>query len=353
MTKKLSIIVPVYNVEKYIRPCIESIFLQGLEEKDFEVIIVNDGTKDHSMEVIQDIICLHQNITIINQENQGLSVARNNGIAAAKGEYVLMTDSDDLLIENSLKPLLDKAMETKVDMVIADFLTMDDREIDYYLKCPPRLKKEEFIEKTGKQIIMEDLVAHECYVWRTLYKKDFIISNNLKFYPGITYQDRPFTHACYLRAERCLKTSTFLYIYRKGHSAATSFSLNKKKAFDYCISISETWKLLNIEVQSPILKNKIKNTVFKYCLYLIRRTIDEIEPNKNRIEIIDYLNQVTPQLSFENGLRQRFFSFMIKNMPHTFIKLYYLHVNFFEKKILPSLKHNIRKIKLKRLTLFL
>ena len=71
----LSIIVPVYNVEKYIRSCIESIFIQGLDDTDFEVIIVNDGTKDRSMEMIADIIAEHKNITVINQENQGLSVA--------------------------------------------------------------------------------------------------------------------------------------------------------------------------------------------------------------------------------------------------------------------------------------
>ena len=82
----LSIIVPVYNVEKYVRPCIESIFKQGLDDTDFEVIIVNDGTKDRSMEMIADIIQQHNNITVINQENQSLSIARNNGIAAAKGE---------------------------------------------------------------------------------------------------------------------------------------------------------------------------------------------------------------------------------------------------------------------------
>ena len=95
----LSIIVPVYNVEKYIRTCIESIYRQDLNECDFEVIIVNDGTQDQSMEVIADIIASHSNIKVINQENLSLSVARNNGIAAAKGEYILMPDSDDLLID--------------------------------------------------------------------------------------------------------------------------------------------------------------------------------------------------------------------------------------------------------------
>lgn len=71
---KLSIIVPIYNVEKYVRACIESIYKQGLDEKKFEVIIVNDGTTGNSMEVISDIIDQHSNIVVINQENQGLSV---------------------------------------------------------------------------------------------------------------------------------------------------------------------------------------------------------------------------------------------------------------------------------------
>lgn len=105
-TMDLSIIVPVFNVEKYIRTCIESIFLQGLNETFFEVIIVNDGSTDKSMEVIADIIKQHSNIVVINQENQGLSVARNNGTATAKGEYVLILNSDDMLIENSIFPLL-------------------------------------------------------------------------------------------------------------------------------------------------------------------------------------------------------------------------------------------------------
>ena len=89
----------------------ESIFKQGLDENDYEVIIVNDGTPDKSMEMISDIILQHNNIIVINQENQGLSVARNNGIAVAKGEYIFMPDSDDILIERRLQMLLKKVME--------------------------------------------------------------------------------------------------------------------------------------------------------------------------------------------------------------------------------------------------
>ena len=124
--KNLSIIVPVYNVERYIRSCFETIFKQGLKSDEYEVIIVNDGTKDRSMEMIEDIIKQHNNISVINQENQGLSVARNNGICAAKGEYIFMPDPDDLLTEKSLDLLLDIAIKTKADLVVSDYVVMTD-----------------------------------------------------------------------------------------------------------------------------------------------------------------------------------------------------------------------------------
>lgn len=118
---QLSIVVPVYNVEQYIRSCIESIYRQELDENDFEVILVNDGTQDNSFVIIEDIISNHTNITVIEQRNQGLSVARNTGLQHAKGEYVLFVDSDDLLIESTLKPLLDGACNSSVDMAMGNF----------------------------------------------------------------------------------------------------------------------------------------------------------------------------------------------------------------------------------------
>ena len=212
---KLSIIVPVYNVEPYIRPCFESIFNQGLDENDYEVIIVNDGSTDKSMEMVTDIISQHNNITVINQKNQGLSVARNNGIAASKGEYILMPDSDDLLIENSLPSLLDIALRTKADIVVADFLKMTDEEINGpKINC---IRHQETIvtEKTGKELFLDDLNPYECYIWRTLFNRRFLLNNKLSFIPGIFFQDVPFIHECYIKAERCLRTNCFQYLYLK------------------------------------------------------------------------------------------------------------------------------------------
>ena len=85
---KLSIVIPVYNVEDYIRGTLDSIYNQKVDEQCFEVIVVNDGTPDNSMKIVKEFAATHQNLTIINQENQGLSAARNAGIKVAKGVYI-------------------------------------------------------------------------------------------------------------------------------------------------------------------------------------------------------------------------------------------------------------------------
>lgn len=237
---QLSIIIPVYQVEKYVRPCLESVFNQGLDDEDFEVIIVNDGTKDRSMEVIQDIIDQHKNITVINQENQGLSMARNNGMAIARGEYLLMPDSDDLLVENSVKPLLEKALETKADMVIADFLRVEDTLFDQRYKTIQQEPSLVFNEKKGKALYLEDLVNNECYVWRTLYRRGFLIKNNISFYPGITFEDIPFTHKCYLNNIISFRTHWLLYVYRiRQDSISSPRTFSLEKAYDLCIAIAQ------------------------------------------------------------------------------------------------------------------
>lgn len=312
----LSIIVPVYNVEKYIRPCVESIFRQNLDDSVFEVIIVNDGTEDRSMEVIQDIITQHSNVTVINQDNLSLSVARNNGIAKAKGEYILMPDSDDLLIDGSLPLLLDNAISSKADLVVADFLEMTDEEID---KMSNVTQTEALVQvKSGEKLFLEDLNPRQCYVWRTLFRREFLLKNNITFVPGIRYQDVPFTHECYLKAENCLRVKWLLNIYRRGHESAT-FSFNKKKAHDLCISIASTWKLKDLSNLSPEVRRKLSNNLFvsfSLLIYLMLYGIDNIT---DRLDIFVFLRKQIPNLKFTNGVKQNVSSFLFNYFPYIYL----------------------------------
>lgn len=318
----LSIIVPIYNVENFVRACIESIYRQGLDENIFEVILVNDGTKDKSMEVIADIIESHQNIVVINQENQGLSMARNNGIAIAKGEYILMPDSDDLLIENSVKPLLEKAVETKADLVVADFLEMNDEEIEKRSTIEHRVF--ESTEKTGVRLFLEDLDPYQCYVWRSLFKREFLNKNQIRFVPGLRFQDVPFTHECYLRAGKCIRTHWLLNIYRRGHESAT-YSFNKQKAKEFCIVIAKTWELTHLKDLSDAALHKLKDDVYTSFFLMMYSTLYSVHNWSDQLEIIHYLNRQAPALRFTNNIKQKFESFMFSSMPRCYLALRRLH----------------------------
>ena len=319
---KLSIIVPVYNVEKYIRPCFESIFKQGLDENEFEVIIVNDGSTDKSMEMISDIISQHNNITIINQENQGLSVARNNGIAAAKGEYIFMPDSDDLLIEDAIPSLLNQALKTKVDIIAADFLKLDNEEIAHYKYVPQQ--EVTYTEKTGEQLFLEDLNPHQCYVWRSLFRREFITENNLSFYPGIRYQDVPFTHECYLKANRCIKTTKLLNIYRRRPGSATFF-FRLFKARDFSIAVAQTWKLTYLEWLSPRILKKLKKDVYISLTMLIYLIAHDDSPFSDKRKDISFLKELAPDMTFEDGIKQRIYSLLYQKRPMTLVYVRYLY----------------------------
>ena len=327
----LSIIVPVYNVEKYVRTCIESIYKQGLDEKSFEVIIVNDGSTDHSMEMITDIIAAHQNIAVINQENQGLSDARNNGIKVAKGEYILMPDSDDILIENSLKPLLEKAMETKVDLVVADFLTMNDEEIDSFYNKEFKQPEPQFKKVVGEQIYLELFNPRQCFVWRTLYRREFLVTENLTSYPGIRYQDIPFTHECYLKANNCIRTNILLNIYRKWPGSSTNaYKFDNTKHFITAIAL--TWKLRQIEGLSSDLRYKLEENVYISFRSMIYDTLHGIKDKKDRYVLMNYINFQAPDLNFTHSIQQRLITMMIKKMPHFFINIYYQYAQIVFKK---------------------
>ena len=338
-TIELSIIVSVYNVEKYIRPCLESIFKQGLEEEHYEVIIVNDGTKDRSMEMIADIIKDHSNITVINQENLGLSVARNNGIAAAKGQYILMPDSDDLLIENSLKPLLKIAIDSQADVVVADYYKMSNAEICSTQINLPDFENIKIEKKTGEQMFFDFLRIHNYTVWRSLYRKDFLRYHKITFYPGIYCQDKPFTHEVYLRAKNCIKASWPIYIYRR-HPEGVSYTISDKWAKDCCKVIQIMWDMASNMHLSPKIRSKMFDHTFYAFTVLTSCLIHEYKSINKSAEIIDYLNSIAPYLNFKHGIKQKVYTIMLKKCPHTYIRLRFVYSYIWEDRINPFLRHH-------------
>ena len=331
----LSIIIPIYNVENYIRSCIESIYRQGLDENDYEVILINDGTKDNSMEVIADIISQHSNIVILNQKNQGQAIARNNGLDHAQGKYVIMIDSDDLLIENTLIPLLEKAQTHDVELTIGNYLVLNDEEISnlrYSFSQEPVVQ-----EKTGNELFLE-LDPHHCYVWRIVYKREFLIKNNIRFTPGIAFEDVPYIHECYIKAHKAQIVNWTFYIYRKGHES-TTYSFSEKKGKDFSIAIAKTWELTTIKGLQPEVRHKLENDVF-VSFSVLFSTISHSRMNmKKKLYLVDYLWQETHNIHFINGKKQKVKNYVFKKMPHTYFYIHYLYGIIFEDRLMPYYRH--------------
>lgn len=227
---KLSIVVPVYNVEKYVRKCILSIINQddGLF-KSVDLIIVNDGTKDKSVEQIQDLVDLYDNITLINQKNQGLSMARNNGLDISKGDYVWFIDSDDWITKNALKVLL-PYLDEKNDIVsFAITETSEKGELKryYYSNQVQTL--------SGKDTFRNKCV-HSTMVQKAIYRKAFLVEQNLRCMPGVYNEDDEFClRASYLASVVTLLPQSVYYLLRtvdESHKTITN-TVNPKLGLDF------------------------------------------------------------------------------------------------------------------------
>lgn len=215
---KVSVIIPVYNVEDYIEKCLNSLLQQTLN--DIELIIVNDGTKDLSIEKIQYLVDSNKNIKLINQKNSGLSAARNTGLEYAEGEYVAFIDSDDYVESTFLEELYIAAIEDNLDISMSGYKKLkvnkyEEKERNYKLYNTV-MTGVEFLEKElkYKDYCME--------VWDDLYRLDFLKENNLKFEENLLHEDELFTPLALLKADRVKLIKSNKYIYRQREDSIMS-----------------------------------------------------------------------------------------------------------------------------------
>lgn len=244
--------VPVYNVERYVRKCILSIINQddGLF-KEIELIIVNDGTKDKSLEQIQDLIDKFDNIILINQKNQGLSVARNNGLEQTKGDYVWFVDSDDWITSDAVMTLMPYLNKVN-DIVIINYIVVKENE-----EYPEKTSFHEVKSMGGKESFRRRC-EFGTMAQRGIFRRDFLISKNLSFKPGIYSQDDELCLRASYLAERITILPYPLYYFLRtvGENHKSIMNSGKPKyGFDY---ITVTKSLANFKEDRVIEKDLSK-----------------------------------------------------------------------------------------------
>ena len=192
-TPKVSIIIPVYNVEKYIRECMYSTVNQTL--KDIEIICIDDGSPDNSGTIIDEYASKDSRVRVVHQKNSGVSATRNKGIELAKGEYIKFIDSDDVLDLTACEVCYNKAKSENADIVVHDSTNKIYNEGQFSL-----IPLQEFPDGV---------------VWSSLYRTSFIKENNIRFNESTSYgEDQAFNLLCNPKASKIVCISNHFYIYR-------------------------------------------------------------------------------------------------------------------------------------------
>lgn len=230
---KVSVIVPFYNVEKYLGKCLETLVNQTLE--DIEIILVNDGSKDGSILIAKEFLKKYpKKIVYLEKENGGLSDARNYAIPYAKGEYIAFLDSDDYVETNIYKDMYEIAKRDNSDLV----------ECDFYWEYEKKTKEDKGQIYHGKKEMLEKV---RVVAWNKLIKREILEKTQIKFPKGYRYEDVEFTYQLipYLERVSFLKKSCIHYIQREG-SISKVQNERTKEIFDVLEHVIEFYKENNL-----------------------------------------------------------------------------------------------------------
>lgn len=222
---KVSIIIPVYNVEEYLEECLESVLKQKIGS--MEVICVNDGSTDSSQDILERFSGKFENFNIITQQNQGLSCARNAGLKVAKGEYIYFLDSDDKITPDAMEELYYYAKEKQTDVLLFDGVVFCEEKLQSGLEIDSNIyqRSREYKSVDTGLRILKNLNENDDYkvsVCLQFYKREFLENLHIRFIPGILHEDNLFSFQCMFWAKRVthLKKTFFLRRIRK-HSITT------------------------------------------------------------------------------------------------------------------------------------
>ena len=226
---KVSVIVPVYNVEKYIARCIRSIKKQTF--RDFEVLIIDDGSPDKSIDIAVKVIDGDERFTVYHKENGGLSDARNYGIERAKGEYIVLIDSDDYIDSDYIRLLYNECILSGADMSMCRYkMHFTD---DIILPVPVGKKAGTLSRDKALDTLIRDNNM-QSFAWNKMYKRSLFTDYDIK-YPVMYFEDVATTPRVMFHADKIAVSEKYLYCYvRRGGSILST--MNVKKINDYILS---------------------------------------------------------------------------------------------------------------------
>lgn len=270
MKEIVSVIVPVYNVEKYVRECIESLIHQTY--KELEIILINDGSKDNSLDICKEYEKKDNRIKVIDKENQGVSVTRNLGIKKSNGKYIMFIDADDYIEKDTILNMVSAIQKNNSDIVLSKVKLLENgtfKETYSYYNEDIEIK-DEIKKELISSLFYDNKNSKFSYVggpFAKLISKEFIINNQIDFYTNLIYgEDLIFSLLLYINSESIYFLNQSNYIYRQNeNSTMNKFNINIIKYYINLINnISDIFE-----------KNNLKYEYGKEFNYFILKQIDK------------------------------------------------------------------------------
>lgn len=280
--EKISIIVPIYNVENYLRECIDTIL--GQTYTNLEIILVNDGSTDSSLTICEEYAKENKNIKIVNKPNGGLSDARNAGLNVATGTYIMFVDSDDYLAPNSCEVLYNAIKETDLEFVSANFAFTNNDGTPW--------KKPMFSDKfENTELSIEDYKKSfyllNCGVWNKIFKRDFIEKNNLRFEIGLPSEDDIFVTLAFMKAKKSYFINNVVYYYRQRDIKKGNLSISYNCSMDYFKGINKTYKIVYKNFKANKQMDFYRYYYAKRISYILYKFVDStVLTDKERIKVL-------------------------------------------------------------------
>lgn len=287
---KISVIIPVYNVEKYIDKCLGSLAEQSMQ--DFEIIIVNDGTKDHSEEVIKKYIESHKNLNIkyVKKENGGLASARNYGLKYATGKYISFLDADDYL-DKDLFEKLDTYINNDIDVIKFKLKTVDEKgnlleKVDgpVFEKCTG--------EEAYKKLCTQDLFMDPACIY--LYRREYFIEN--KFEYRLRYhEDFGLTSLVIVNSKTFVSTDVYGYNYVQSDESLTR-SINYEKDVLRAKDVLNHYDNMIEKIKKYDIKNETKDLVKRYYSNSVLLKAGTLKENEQK----EYIKEIRKRKMYKN-----------------------------------------------------
>lgn len=293
---RLSIIVPVYNVEDYIEECIDSLINIPIE--DMEILVIDDGSLDNSINIVKKYT--DTRIKIIHQKNGGLSSARNTGLKNANGKYILFVDSDDYIInQSSISNMIELAEDNKCDILIGNGYRKFENGEQIQIRRPECIYNKEVY---SSEEYLKTILAHRSFVqvvWLNLYNREFLEENSLEFKEKIYHEDLHFTPRALLKAGKIGVSREFFYIYRQRENSI----MTNKNQIKHAYNIFEIAKDLEKEfckLSDTLLKQQLYELIIENIFLAVYKGTKEEKAflKEEYVDLINRLNKHIKRLDF-------------------------------------------------------